>query len=291
MKKIICTIIYNEQDELEEWIKHHLSIGFDSIYLFEDYNSISHKDITDKYDEVYLSSFATMGITNTNSPQKQLNLYKEFLKCVNTSTLADWIAFIDIDEYITFEDGYNLDTLLKEFENETAIYLCWKNFNASGHLFKKPADVTNKEYYTTEVDSFILHKNIETLCKSIVNVKLCKELKSNHIAVDGVFTDHEPLKHRLQRCYDKAWINHYFYKSWEDWCYRMFIRGNMHNNLRTFDTWFEANPEFIEQEETMLNEIRNKHLRSTYTISNKHKLISGGNIDIINKLIEERNGN
>lgn len=288
MIKAICAIIYNERAELEEWIRYNLSLGFDRIYLYEDYGSETHKDIAGKFPEVTLSSLDDFGIENTNSPKKQKVLYEEFLKHHQKLKDIDWVAFIDIDEFIMLEDGYTLESMLEEFNDEYAVFLCWKNYSASGHLKKKPKDVTNIDYYNKEADIWVLHDDIQHMCKSIVNVNKNDNMKTVHLTHKGVFTNHKPYTMRRMCCYNKAWINHYFYKSWEDWCYRMHVRGNMHNNFRTFDTWFRGNPEFSDREIDMLNDVRYTPMRSTYIISNEHKLINGGNTKIIEKLREER---
>ena len=41
-KTAICAILKNEHQYLDEWIRHHLDIGFDEIYLYEDFGSKSH---------------------------------------------------------------------------------------------------------------------------------------------------------------------------------------------------------------------------------------------------------
>ena len=45
----ILTVIKNEQEYLDEWIKYHLDLGIDHIFIFEDIDSDSHKEICDKY--------------------------------------------------------------------------------------------------------------------------------------------------------------------------------------------------------------------------------------------------
>jgi hypothetical protein len=45
MKSIICAIIKDEQRFIKEWVEYYLSIGFDKLYIFEDYGSTSHKKI------------------------------------------------------------------------------------------------------------------------------------------------------------------------------------------------------------------------------------------------------
>ena len=48
-KSCILTAIKDEREYLEEWIKYHLDFGIDYICIIEDYDSESHKDITDKF--------------------------------------------------------------------------------------------------------------------------------------------------------------------------------------------------------------------------------------------------
>lgn len=60
MKSCIFTVIKNEHEYLDEWIKYHLDLGINHIFIFEDVDSKSHKDITDKYgDKVTLNNVLT----------------------------------------------------------------------------------------------------------------------------------------------------------------------------------------------------------------------------------------
>jgi len=51
MKNCVLTIIKNEHLYLDEWIKYHLDMGVDHIFIFEDIDSDSHKEIVNKYNE------------------------------------------------------------------------------------------------------------------------------------------------------------------------------------------------------------------------------------------------
>ena len=50
----ILTVIKDEQEYLEEWIKYHLNLGINHIFILEDSNSTSHRYITDKFGNVSL---------------------------------------------------------------------------------------------------------------------------------------------------------------------------------------------------------------------------------------------
>ena len=79
MNYAICVIIKDEHPYLAEWIEYNLKLGFNHIYIFEDYGSKSHKEITDKYDKVTLSNLKDFGIENSPNAEKQHVLYNTFL--------------------------------------------------------------------------------------------------------------------------------------------------------------------------------------------------------------------
>lgn len=280
--KVIVSIIKDEHLFLKEWLDYHLSLGFDKIFLFEDYGSTTHIDITNKYNNVILNSVESFGIHIKNHTQTQFNLYKKFLQEAQD---IDWILYIDIDEFLMFEEGYDLNRLCKEYEEKPAIWLSWKMYNANGHI-KRPTDGVLHSY-TQTTNNFPDNLSCWHV-KSLVNVKLNKGMETNHMAIGGERTNGDSGLFS-ECCYNKAWINHYFCKSFEDYVYRMTKRGNMQNNNRSYDQFFDANPEMLDKQIDLLNSVRNIHLKDTMWISRKLKLISGGNLEIINTLENERN--
>ena len=59
MKVCIFTCIKDEREYLDDFLKYHSELGL-HIFVFEDLFSVSHKDITDKYDNVYLHSVSEL---------------------------------------------------------------------------------------------------------------------------------------------------------------------------------------------------------------------------------------
>ena len=61
VRACILTVVKNEQEYLDEWIKYHLDLGVSHIFIFEDFGSDSHKEICDKYgDKVSLNGVETI---------------------------------------------------------------------------------------------------------------------------------------------------------------------------------------------------------------------------------------
>ena len=61
MKTCIFTVIKDEQEYIEDFIRYHINLGVDTLFVFEDIDSSSHKEITDNYDQVSLHSVSEFG--------------------------------------------------------------------------------------------------------------------------------------------------------------------------------------------------------------------------------------
>lgn len=94
---------------------------------------------------------------------------------------------------------------------------------ASGHINKPLCGVI--EAYTHEVS--LLPEDVTWCYKSLVNLRRYEGMESLHFAINAVKTNHSIYEGAQDpcTCYEKAWINHYFTKSWEEWCNRIFKRG------------------------------------------------------------------
>lgn len=275
---VICAIVKNEQRFIREWVEHYLNIGFDKLYVFEDFGSKTHaKQIQDLIDEgkVVLNSLdASKFIPRyKRGTTVQRQLYDRFLKKCKKEKLADWIGFFDVDEFMMFEDGYDLQRLEEEFSSDGAVILPWRLYGANGHI-KRPKGGVVESYTSSLEDGSQLNGSWQWSVKSLVNVAKCTGLKHIHVFKPFVLTDHTK---DCRLCFKAAWLNHYYTKSWEDYLDRIFARGNMQNNFRCLDNFFKISPEFAKNKEKMVMEQRYRHTASTMWISRDMKIISGGN--------------
>lgn len=290
MTSIICAIVKNEQRFIREWVEHNLNIGFNKIYIYEDYGSSSHhNELKDYINEglVELNQLATSKIIgyNTIGATTQSELYKLFFENHKKENDADWIGFLDVDEFIMFEDGYDLNKLEEEFKDTAGILLSWRMYGANGHI--EPPNAKVVDSYTSYMpDDFLLDGHYEWSVKPLVNVKNCKEMdRGIHRCNDDlVFTNHLKFSENTNLVFKKAWINHYFTKSWEDYINRIFLRGNMLNNQRCLDAFFKCSPEFKSKRKEMIEKYRYRHANGTMWISHKEFIISGGNINRLQQL-------
>lgn len=283
MKTAICAIIKDEHRFLEEWIEWHLGLGFDAIHLFEDKGSKSHEEICEKYSNVYLRRYEDDEelqeiIAPKFGNKKQCRLYQWF--CGRSQ--ADWVAFIDIDEFMMFEEGWNLHRFCEEFSDYPAVHLYWKMKGASGHIERPSCGVVDA--YTE--DAPFIKQDDGWNMKSLVNIRKGLGMRTVHHANGAVRTDGTDGEGRP--IYDKAWLNHYFTKSWEDWCDRIYKRGDVYRGHRTLAQFFECNPSMEHLRDELIASVANRIPNGTYWLDRKRGLIAGGNVKKIKALNYEQ---
>lgn len=249
MKFYICTMIKDETEYLAEWIEYHLSLGFNEIHLYEDYGSKSHKEITDKYPEVYLHKIDDIWNIgrNTHAPRyrNQIRLIRSFHE--EHRQKDAWCAYIDIDEFITFNEIKSLDELVANHEDDPAICLYWKNYGCNGHLRKPEGKVLdnftkpgrqNLGGHTGNVLKFIANLNQDVVMRHI-------HLTEGMVDLEGKkYWKDDDLKPISEEKYSKVYIRHYITKSLEEYFNRLRDRGDLMRGNRNMATFTEINPEF-----------------------------------------------
>ena len=127
LKITICAIAKNEEKYIEDWIKYHYELGFDSITIYDN-------NVPEKYGEVEKLVYNSKKLTDdmksntkiidaTGKSGFQIKAYNEHYKRGD----FDWCAFIDIDEFITLYKWKNIHEMLndKTFSDTDAIFLIW----------------------------------------------------------------------------------------------------------------------------------------------------------------------
>jgi len=279
MTSCILTVIKNEHEYLDEWIQYHLNLGIDHIFIFEDIDSDSHKDICEKYDNVILSSISLIlndeelnkvkqiksrKISNHNENPQYVYIKKglTYLKSLNK---YDWCFVIDNDEFITLEkENDSLESIISLFSGYDAFILQWKCYGANG-LIHKP-DYSNKgiiETYTKEITGHIPTATPQSLTKTCYNLNTYQEsyfLYTHQPSKYCNFCRTNFSKDRNTPVYDKIFIRHYITKSWEEYIWKMKTRGYFFGKLRTHDAFFKINPDMNYLKNDLMKELEQETL-------------------------------
>jgi len=255
-KKCILSLIKDEHRYLKEWIEYHTNkIGINQFILVEDFNSKSHKDICNKFENVQLYKIEdfldpeTIKIYKNRKDNRQQYVFWQFLK--NTeSNQFDYIIFIDVDEFIDFNKckyKYTFDQVLYEFDrtHECSLLIKWEYMTCDNPFIKLPYkySVFNTFNKIAEIHQT---KYIKKRTKIIFNTKQ-KDIVLNMDFNDFYkffphYIKNQDIKYSLVDC-KKARLNHYMTKSWEEYCNRLLKRGELIklSSNRTFENFFDIN--------------------------------------------------
>lgn len=257
MRISICAIIKDEHKFLKPWIDYHLSIGFSSIYLVEDFDSSSHKEITDLYNNVFLFSMRDITGCVQNSVTRQCAVYDWF--SITQGDKCDWCAFIDVDEYVQIEEGDSLESIIKYCDDNDfhGLQVWWKCYGANNLIETNRGDLNN--LYKDDYKPYVNCQNKITTYdyKHFGNMKYHETFQNCHKIkrgknIHGVRSDIR--QHFNEKTYDRIWINHYITKSWGDYVQRL-KRGNITKGLRDIDFFFRVNENMRSMKEELSKDL------------------------------------
>ena len=268
----ILTVIKNEHEYLDEWIKYHIDLGIDHIFIFEDIDSDSHKEICDKYgNKVSLDSVLVVldeinrnkaiELKRTRKWNAQHIYFRSGLKYIEIhyKGLYDWCFVIDNDEFITLQNkDINLKNVLSLYEDYDAFVMQWKCYGANG--------LVNKPNYGKKgvIDTYISEAKGEVPDTRDSFIKTCHNL--NTYRDEFFHNQHHPsdksrwcntnfIKDRYNHSYDNIYIRHYITKSWEEYVWKRKTRGYVWGGARNFDFFFAINPDMLDKKKELIDEL------------------------------------
>ena len=272
MKVGILSIIKNEHDYLDEWIQYHLDLGVDKIYIFEDVGSESHSDICSKYDKVVLSSVLSLydesyrdeltriKINHIDRFGCQVKFFKDALDYIKANDDLDWVSYIDTDEFITLaDDDDNLHDVVSYYKDYSLVILQWQNYNANGHIHKPAGSMIDN--YTTKCILYAGRRmDARASCKLLFNMKYWDRhtVRCNmHIPSNNYNWCKTDFSQRLEDAvYDKIYIRHYITKSLEEFCNKIFVRGQFCGS-KNMSVFFAMNKEIDRHSDAVKDIVNN----------------------------------
>ena len=130
-----CLIFKDSAPYLDEWVRFHLRVGFDHLYLYDNDSSDDGASVVRPFVErrqVTLRKWPGIG--------QQTNIFVDCLETYRKS--ARWIAFIDDDEFLFPSEKNNVQEILPEYEAHAGLAICWLLFGSNGHRTRPPGLVT-----------------------------------------------------------------------------------------------------------------------------------------------------
>ncbi|MDD3151023.1 MAG: glycosyltransferase family 2 protein [Candidatus Gastranaerophilales bacterium] len=205
---IISTQVKDENDYLDEWISYHLDIGFDHIVIYDNESAVPVKK------RKHTTVIPEHRIFEASAED---NCHNDTVKNFD----ANWIARIDVDEFIVLKEHANINDFLEPYKEFGGVGINWRIFGTSGHI-EKPEGLVRDNYFWRMPDNcgWILNGGSFHL-KTIIRREFCKQIHHPHFCISE-----RPLVNEDFMPYPDAWtdssrtksvIHHYVTKSLAEW--------------------------------------------------------------------------
>jgi len=257
MQTAICCIAKCENDYLLEWVEYHLNLGFTHIYIYDN-NDIDGERIEDVLGDFIGNSVFIFDCRGKRA--YQTIAYTEFYNLYGTQ--YDWIAYIDVDEFITFSEKSgmkNINGYLKTFEDFEIIHLNWMTYGDNGIVDYISNKVLDRFAEPLPFDKHIQYNFPENNhVKSIIKGKLdLKGVKITPHSPSGNFRICDDMGiERTENSYFKtysfnvAYLRHFTTKTIYEWLKKI-SRGlatvNSFDDLYSMNRFFKYNEDTVEK--------------------------------------------
>lgn len=144
---VICAIAKNEHLYINDWVKYHINLGFDHIYVFDN-DDLNAQFMGDFIDKDLVDKISFIDVRGMHKQWFQQECYNKFYQ-ENKDNFA-WCAFIDIDEYIVLQDWKSIKEMLSDnlFKSVLSIKLHWHMFGDENTI-KRDLSIPVNEFFKT----------------------------------------------------------------------------------------------------------------------------------------------
>ena len=216
MKLAVVSIQRNRAKWLKEWVLFHHLVGVSSFYMY------LHK-CTDNSKEVLATLSKDMDIkihiVNDDIHQPQLASFNHAYQTYGNT--ADWLAFIDGDEFLYPTNTESLLDVLSQYQyaDMSALGVYWQCFGSNGHV-QDPNGLIISDYTRRAPLSFESNSHVKSIVRGFQG-KHCQAGPNSHMfnAILGTCDElGRPIQFGLtsyQPSYQHLCINHYACQSYD----------------------------------------------------------------------------
>jgi len=266
----ICCIAKSENHYLKEWVDYHFGIGFKHIFIFD-----NNAENGERIEPLFDGSENVTILDCRGKIMYQQTAYTEFYRTYGNQ--FDWIAYIDVDEFITFSENsgiHTIDEFLHTFDGKHAdvIQLNWMLYGDNDLVCTESFSVLDRFVRPLPYDIKLFGGDFpqNDMVKNIyrgglldgkpewkqasgwsIGPHTCRWMNSLSFVDDKG----ERCEGDWRKPYDfsVAYVRHYFTKTIVEWVIKK-TRGRVNGNPTqwaekySFDTFFDVNTKTEEKE-------------------------------------------
>jgi hypothetical protein len=223
----LISIIRNEADYMKEWIEYHKMIGVEIFFIYDDGSTDNIKEVLKPYIESGL-----VVVSDSNGKWNQTEVYhKTILKHRNK---CKYMGVLDIDEFIVPINKENIRDVIKELFGKLdvktpALAIHWITYGFCGCKEKpeglvienyQKSDKTPSQYKSIFNPRLVLSATGAHSCRYVFGKPALNE-KGTKIYDEWQCPASECIKNKSEAGVEHIRINHYWTKSYEEYCIKM----------------------------------------------------------------------
>jgi FkbM family methyltransferase len=155
----VCAILKNEAPYLIEWLEFHKIVGVERFYLYNNNSTDNPLDIV----QPYIESGEVIWHDWSLIPG-QMPAYEHCLETYRQG--SEWIAFIDLDEFLFPTEKDDLKEVLEEFYDCPAVAVNWLVFGSSGHKIR-PDGLQVENFTKRGENDWEINKHIKSIVRPV----------------------------------------------------------------------------------------------------------------------------
>ncbi|MEB3343449.1 glycosyltransferase family 92 protein [Okeania sp.] len=240
----ICGIMKNEGPYIVEWLEFHKLVGVERFYLYDNTSTDNTIDVL----QPYVESGEVIYYYWPHKPG-QMSAYSHCLK--NHKYDSEWIAFIDLDEFLFPTVADKITDIIDEFSQVSALGVNWMNFGTSGHE-KKPEGLQIENFIKCAKKSFGPNRHIKCILRPEKAVRPLNPHQFVFSQGQVVTENKQPITGPISSTHSikKIRINHYTTRSKEESMKKM-MRGRATKNEQRPWSHFESKDKIFNEVEDL----------------------------------------
>ena len=228
MKTLLCAVGRLENRYIREWVEYHKKLGFTNICLCD-----NNRDGEEYFEEV-IGDYIKDGFVILKDYRNKENFQHEcYRECYfEYESEYDWIAILDVDEFLTFINHSTIDEYLgqEKFNDFDMIHVNWMGYGDCERLYYEDEPVLSRFPFPVQPLNYQTNTIYPSNCqiKSIIRGGRKDKSKWEN-------TVHTPTPNTMKCCsasgiecesnaifnpidFSEAFIRHYSVKSIDEYC-------------------------------------------------------------------------
>ena len=231
----VCAIYRNEAHYLREWLEFHRLVGVERFFLYDNGSEDDHLEVLAPYLDEGIVTVRPWPVLDG-----QISAYNDCLRSHRFD--SRWLAMIDLDEFLFSPATPHLAEALREFERWPAVAVPWAQFGTGGHRTRPDGLVL--ESYTRRIPVDPWQQNVKCVVDPVRVTRCLNAHRFESAYLATVDEHHHPVRGNSLGAptYDKLRINHYIFKSEEEYVRKAARWHEIRDNRKTHVT-----PEMLAQ--------------------------------------------